>query len=224
MLIAEEFLLLVTSPDGKLCAAGNKVDLGLAGALLSELALAERVTINAKGRLEILSATPLRNPHLDSALAIFVQRQGKKPKDVLGKVAKGLRGRIYGGLAVNGYVREDRRKVLGLFPTSDWVVLNPTAHQANQRTLTGVLLGSTPPDARTGSLIALVHAVDAVPTVFGEQGGLSKRELKQRAKAIAEGNWAGAAVGKAISDAQAAINAAIMASVAAGAASSSGSN
>jgi len=43
-------------------------------------------------------------------------------------------------------------------------------------------------DERTGALISLLSAVDAVPTVIDpREAGIDKRELKQRAKAIAQG-------------------------------------
>ena len=49
----------------------------------------------------------------------------------------------------------------------------------------------------------LVHAPDRVHQ--GDQRGLSKRQLRARAKKIAEGNWTSAAVRKAIEDMMAAV-------------------
>ncbi|KNX36053.1 GOLPH3/VPS74 family protein [Luteipulveratus halotolerans] len=213
MLIAEDLLLQLTAADGRLIAAGNKIDLGLAGALLSELALLEKVTVDDRGRLLVRDARPVGNPHLDAALAHFVAKQGKKPKDALGKVAKGLRGRLYDGLAVEGAVRAERSTFLGIFPRTTWPVLDRHAQEATRDALLRELLGSAPVEPRGATLISLVHAIDAVPAVFPDAGGLPKRDLKKRAKAVADGSWAGAAVGKAIAQTQAAVNAAITAAI-----------
>ena len=223
MLIAEDLLLQLTTPDGRLIAAGNRVDLGLAGALLSELALLDKVTVDDRGRLLVRDPRPVGDPHLDGALALFAAKEGKKPKDALGKVAKGLRDRLYSGLAAEGHVRAQRTTVLGLFPRTTWPVVDVRAQQATRDQLGRTLLGSAPLDARSGTLISLVQAIDAVPRLLGGPGAPSGRELKKRAKVVAEGQWAGAAVGKAIAQTQAAVNAAITAAIASSVVSSGSS-
>lgn len=217
MLIAEELLLQLTTPAGKLIA-GSNADIGLAGALLTELALLGKVTVTEKQRLATLDRAPTGDQILDDALALFVDKEGKKPKDVLGKVAKKLRGRLYGRLAVEGLVREEQRKILGLFPKTDWPLVNDAARAHTHRQMTEVLLGRAPADPRTAALISLIHAVDAVPRVFDRVAPeMSGRELKKLAKGIAEGNWASDAVSRSIAQAQAAVNAAVIATVVAGA-------
>lgn len=216
MLLADDLLLQVTLPDGRvLRPVSGTIGLGLAGAFLSELALAGRVGIDARGRLEMLDRSPFGDPALDAALAAFAAHQGKKPKNVLGKVAKGLKGRRYAALAAAGYVDERHSKVLGVIPRTRWVPHAGGPQEATRRALGEVILGTTPADARTGSLVSLLLAVGAVPTLFKDLDGLSGRELKRRAKVVAEGNWAGAAVSKAIAEVQAAVNAAVIGAVAA---------
>jgi Golgi phosphoprotein 3 GPP34 len=62
------------------------------------------------------------------------------------------------------------------------------------------------PDTRTAALIALVHALRCQDKIVDpRQHGLSKRELRARAKEIAEGNWASEAVRKAIEEMMAAV-------------------
>ncbi|WP_281177346.1 GOLPH3/VPS74 family protein [Luteipulveratus mongoliensis] len=136
----------------------------------------------------------------------MLQREGDRPKDVLDRVAKGLRNRTYRELAVQGFVREEPYKFFGLIPKADWPVLNPAEQQATRDVLARVLIGSTPPDARTGALIALIHAVEAMPAVFAERVGLSKGDIKRRARAIADGSWPGSwaceATNRAVADRQ----------------------
>jgi hypothetical protein len=67
--------------------------------------------------------------------------------------------------------------------------------------MTQALVQQVAPDTRTAALIALVHAVGCVDKIADpQQQGLSKRELRARAKKIAEGNWASEAVRKAIQE------------------------
>jgi Golgi phosphoprotein 3 (GPP34) len=62
------------------------------------------------------------------------------------------------------------------------------------------------PDTRTAALIALAHALRCVDKIVDpRQHGLSRRELRARAAAIAEGNWASEAVRMAIEEMMAAI-------------------
>lgn len=224
MLIAEELLLQATLPDGRVAPrASSGLDLGLAGALLSELALLERVTLTPNGRLMTQSRAPIGQPRLDGALEFFYRHEGKKPSKVLGKLAKGLRQQLYSDLAVTGLVRPQEARRLGIFPTTHWV---PDLHGRRQQTreaVAQVLLGTAAPDARTGSITSLLLAIGAIPSLFSGLGGLSGRELTRRAKVISQGNWAGAAVSKAVAEVQAAVNAAIIGAVVASTASAGAS-
>lgn len=217
MLIAEELLLQVTKPDGTLLApVVAKIHNGLAGALLSDLALLEKITIDERGRLQVLDLAPTGPEILDTALEIFAKQEGQEPKNVIMRVAvKDPAKHLYQGLAAAGYVREERSKVLRVFTRTTWPVTNLDHQDATRQELTDVLLGATPPDARTASLISLLRAVDGIAAIFEERTGLDKKGLQERAKAISEGNWAGAAANKAIAQAQAAINAATAAAAAA---------
>jgi Golgi phosphoprotein 3 (GPP34) len=60
MLISEEFLLLVTSPEGKWLAASGAVPLALAGGLLAELALQGKVTVDHRERIVVVDRSSPR--------------------------------------------------------------------------------------------------------------------------------------------------------------------
>lgn len=220
-MIAEELLFVLTGPEGRLRHSGMSVDLGLAGALLLELESRGQVGIDGRGRLLVPDATPTGDPLLDRALSVFAQRAGKKPKDVLPKLTRHLRDQVYRRLAERGALARRQGRVLWIFPTTTWPVSDVPAWERTHAELTQVLLGQAAPTFRSGALVSLVSGVDAVTKVFPDAGGLSNRELKARAKAVAEGDWAGEAVRKAISDAHAAIAAATAATAAGAAAASS---
>lgn len=219
MLISEEFLLLVTTDEGKWLASSQAVPIALAGGLLAELAANGRAAVDDRGRLAPPpTPAPLGDPTLDRALITFQQKLGKKPKDVLGKVAKGLGDELYDRLAAAGIVECQRGRFLrpNRFP-----VRNPAIRKQTWNDVAAVLSGTSTPDMRTGTLLGLTLAAGAVPGVFPhEQFGMTKRDLTRRAKQITDGDWASGAVGRAVHDAQAAAMAATMAAVTAATAAS----
>ncbi|HSP71920.1 MAG TPA: GPP34 family phosphoprotein, partial [Gaiellaceae bacterium] len=102
MLIAEDLLLLLTDDrTGKLVVSSNRVDVALGGAVLIELSLAHRVDVAGeaetvrKGRLIVRDASSTSDVLLDEALAELGEKQGKKPKDAVAALGKGLRARLH---------------------------------------------------------------------------------------------------------------------------------
>ncbi|MFC6704437.1 GOLPH3/VPS74 family protein [Flexivirga alba] len=164
MLISEEFLLLVTTDEGKWLAGSPAVPIALAGGLLAELAASGRAAVDDRGRLAPPpTPAPLGDPILDRALVTFQQKLGKKPKDVLGKVAKGLGDELYDRLAATGIVECQRGRFLrpNRFP-----VRKPAERDRIWNDVAAVLSEKSAPDLRTGTLLGLTQAVGAVPSVF----------------------------------------------------------
>jgi Golgi phosphoprotein 3 (GPP34) len=144
MLIAEDLLLLLTDDrTGKPAVGSSQADIALGGAMLIELRLAHRVDLTGEsearheGRLVVrngarpltLSWTKPLTLSSTNALVKLGERQGKKPKDVVRALGKGLRERLHVRLAERGVLRETGGKILGVFP--------PTGgRQATQRTRT----------------------------------------------------------------------------------------
>jgi Golgi phosphoprotein 3 (GPP34) len=222
MLLAEELLLLALDDEtGK--NRLSSIDLGLAGAVLIELALLERVRVAERGesvkagRLVVLPGPAPASPVLARGLEVVSDREGRRPQDVLTKLGKGLRERLADGLVDSGVLRRQPHRVLGLFPTQR-LPAQDTAHEATVRERIWAALSGAEPDERTAALIALLSAMNAVTTVFDAP---NKRVVRKRAKEIAEGQWAATAVRKAIE----AINAATVAAISAAttAAATSGS-
>lgn len=214
MLISEEFLLLVTTDEGKWLAGSQAVPIALAGGLLAQLAADGRAAVGPDGCLAApQNPTPTGDPTLDRALATFQEHFGKKPKDVLGKLAKGLGDELYDRLAAAGVVECLRGRFLrpNRFP-----LLDPGPRKLAWSGVAAVLGEKTTPDLRTGTLLGLVHAAGAVPAVFPPgQFGMTKKDLTKHARGITEGDWASGAVGRAVHDAQAAAMAATIAAVSA---------
>jgi hypothetical protein len=220
MLIAEDLLLLLTDDDtGKLVVPGEHADVALGGAMLVELSLTGRVTVDDRGRLHV-EETGLRGDDLlDAVEQVLRSREGKKARSVVGPLSKRLRATLYDRLAARGILRSEAGRVLGVFPTHRWPA-NDVAHEAQLREdLVRALVQGLTPEPRTASLVGLLQALRATHKVVPPAAhGLTKRDLQQRAKQVAEGDWASAAVRQAID----AANAAVIAAVTAGAAAAGG--
>jgi len=142
---------------------------------------------------------------LDAALQTVTAYQGKRPSAVIGPLSKNLRQALYRRLAGHGVVRAQESRSLGVFPVRRWPAQDGSRQAQVRRLMTRALVQQEAPDTRTAALIALVHAVGCVDKIIDpRQHGLSRRELRARAKKIAEGNWAAAAVRKAIEERMAA--------------------
>lgn len=222
--LAEELLLLAYEEEtGRRIADGTSLGVGVAGSLVADLALAERVDLDGK-RVTVLDSGPVGDPDLDEALArMAAEPKPRKPEwwiEHLGKQKKDgerLPQRLLDRLVERGILRAAPHRVLGLFPTTRYAELDGSAEREIRARLYDAFNGATP-TPRTAALVALMDACDLARKVFPE---LDKKLLKRRAKEITDGEWAGAATRKVIQNIQAAAaaSAAVTAATAASVAS-----
>lgn len=210
MLVAEEYVLLTMNDAGRSSVSAR--DAGVAGALLGELAAGERVMVDARGRMEVVDSGSTGDDILDTVLTRIAEKAGRKPKDVLSHLGRGMTRELLGRLATAEIVQEDRTEVLGVRVFSTWPFVDTTHRDALRAELVRVLRGEQQPDARTGSLVALLEATGAWRTALpGEtRQGLSGREIGHAAKEIGKGRWASEAVRKAVEAAAGAATAAMV--------------
>jgi Golgi phosphoprotein 3 (GPP34) len=208
--LADELALLAYDDGGSTDLGPPTLDYGLAGAVLIELALAERVAV-ADDRLVVTDATPLGHPVLDAALAqIAADEKRRKPKDWVSKLSKDLRDRVLDGLAARGILERVKDKVMWIFPRTRYPSrhgVEPPAETAARQRLVAAVNADGPVDARTAALCALVRAVKYDKKVFAD---LPRDRVKSRLTEISEGDWAAAAVKKAVEEMEAAIMVAVM--------------
>jgi hypothetical protein len=212
VLLAEDLLLLV--PDdaiGRLSGLPAQVDAGLAGANLIELALMYKVDLSREGdegkpgRIIVRDRSPAGDEVLDTALGIVIAHQGKKPIAVIKPLSENLRRTLYRRLADSGMIRAEQGRVLGVLPTRRWIP--DGRHEAEMSQLmTQALVEQKAPDTRIAALIALVHALKCEQKIVDPRRyGLSGRNLRARAEAIAKSDWAPQPIRKAIDEMIAAV-------------------
>lgn len=207
--LAEELLLLVYNDAGSMMASGQSVDYGLAGALLMELMLADRVTVSEK-RTVVTDPTPTGDPLADQALALIAaNRRGRKPKDWIGPVSNGLRDRVLDRLVQAGLLRREQDKVLWLFPRTRFpsaTGAEPLPEGETRRRLLAAIDATGPVEPRTAALCALVRALGIERIAVPER---PVRTVRDRIKEIEAVSWPADAVRTAISEMEAAVTAAV---------------
>jgi hypothetical protein len=216
MRIADELLLLAYSDEGSAEIGQHQLDLGLGGAVLVELALAERFDVR-DGRIVVVDASPLGDPVLDDALRrVAGDKKERKVRDWVQKLSGKLRERLLDDLVATGVLSREKDRVLGVFPRTRYPaahgVVAPAEADARHR-LWAALDGADPVPPRTAALAALVQNVGLAGKVFKDRKG---KEVKERITAMTEASladdrWASDAVRKAIQEVEAGVMVAIFA-------------
>ena len=116
MLIAEELFLLLRRDDGAPESASAQRGYGIAAAVITDLVLAERVTLSddKDPRMSVLVAGPVGHPALDAAMARLEQRDGKKLSSLVTDRKLAVEGEVATTLADAGVIDivEKRAKCL----------------------------------------------------------------------------------------------------------------
>jgi Golgi phosphoprotein 3 (GPP34) len=215
MLIAEDLLLLLLDDESGKLTNSTYLDTGIGGALLVELALGAHVEVVkgsgmwARAKVHPTDGAGPADPILAEALAVVAEKE-RTAQELVGRLGRKRREPLLSRLEVDGILRREEDKVLGLFPRRRWPAVD-SSHEADvRRKLGDALVRGVDPDERTSALVALLSSLE-IPHRVVDREGLPARELKQRAKQIAEGDWAAKAVRDAVAAAQAAVAAGAMA-------------
>jgi hypothetical protein len=202
--LADDLLLVLLDPaSGRPRTDGTKLDYALAGALLLDLALAERVDVVGAGRKARVVVPDAPAPE-DDLLALAAELIAQKPRGadkLVPALAKGLRGRLLERAEQRGDLRRERW-VLWL---DRWPAADDRRRRALATRLHDVLLTGATPDQRTAALVALLAAVDAAPAAVDAPDRATRKAVSRRAAQIGEGAWAAESVRRAVKAAQAAV-------------------
>ncbi len=220
LLLAEELLLLFLDDEtGKFTVGPPRADYALAGALLIELAVDERLTVtHTTGLLlhrqwvTVVPGELLDDPVLVDALGT-IDAKPRSAQSLVQTLSKGLRQRLLDRLCEREIVRHEEGRVLGVFPTHRWPGVDLSSEAVTRERLHAVLVNGLTPDVRTTALIAVLTAVDQAHVVLGDLDRDTAKRVKRRAKELSEGAWAAEAVRKAVEAVQAAVMASMTATI-----------
>jgi golgi phosphoprotein 3 len=223
LLLHHELLLLALADDSGKVAFGDMLTIGLGGALLTELLLAERIAVVRdttglkRSWVEVRDRTPLGDALLDNALE---QLATAKRRVQMSTAVTRLGGRrrlrhdVALALCARGILREDEQRILALFRRKVYPTVNPKPEQALVRRIRDVLDGGKTPDARTAALIGIAGLTNTLRAIYDRK---TLRALKPRLKALAESHAGSRAAKEAVAAVHAAIMAATIAATAAAA-------
>ena len=220
VLLAEDLILLAycNETGAPQQSTDESFDYRLVGALLVELVTLHRVELTAensvdgagkkikKGRVVVRGLGSAGHPELDEALAKIAEKP-RKPQELPGLLSRGLRQRLLTGLAERGILREEKSKVLRLFPITRWPAEDSAHENALIERLKAVLLDGAEPDMRERSIIGLAKGWWLIRNLVPKD---RRKAAEARAEEIRESEWAGEAVEKAISAAEAVMIAVLM--------------
>ncbi len=141
--LADELALAaVRDEPGRLRVDSISVQAGLAGAVLADLWLAERINL-VDNALVVLDPTPIGEPIIDSVLATMVQ--ATKPRRAQSWVRRlgtlTLRREVFARLAALGLVDIEVSKTLGIFSTTHYGALDRLLAERTKSTVGLALVG-----------------------------------------------------------------------------------
>jgi hypothetical protein len=218
-LIAEDLVLLLLDDESGKFTNATYLDTGIGGALLIELALAETVDVVkgsgmwARAKVRPTGLAAPSDPVLAEALSVIAEKE-RTAEDLVGRLGKRRHDQLLDRLRERGIVEAREDRVLGLIPRRRWPSVDSTHEAGVRRELGDVLVRGVTPAERTAALISVLSALDLAHKVVDRESAPA-REIKKRAKEVAEGEWAAKAVRDSIAAAQAAVAAALVAASAA---------
>ncbi len=207
----EEIMLLVLRDEQGTIEFGAWYNQALGAAVLSELLIADRITIDEgkKHLVNLLSDRPMGDPVIDECLEkIATAKRRASATNWVSRFGnlKQLKHRVAQGLCQKNILRADEDKVLLLFKRRIYPEINPAPErQLIERLHQAIFTEEEPDDVRTVVLVSLANACDLLKYTF------DKKQLKGRAKRIEQlsnGDVIGSAAKEAIQALQAAVIAA----------------
>jgi len=163
--LAEELLLLAYDDEsGKPIGSQIGLDLGMAAAVLVELALASKIAYS-QGTLVVLNATPTGEPITDEALSRIAVDTPHTPASWVQRLRHGLRDRVLADLCARGVMCDVDETVLGFIHLHRYPTVDASVEAEVRSRLGKALTGDEPTDERTAALAALVAATRMEPAL-----------------------------------------------------------
>jgi len=212
--LADELLLLaLDDTKGAVhSAASLTIDYGLAGAIVMELAMDNRLTIEGK-HLAVVDVMPLDHSVLNDALNTIEQSSKRRTAQDwvmrLPKAVGGLRQRLLDDLVGRGILARREDRILRIFPVTRYPEQYGVVEDDIRARLDRALLEDGDVDERTLLLLRLIKSCNLVSVLYPRE---QRKQVNARIDQLTGQDAYAHAVDQAVVGAQAAINAAIVAS------------
>jgi hypothetical protein len=163
--LAEELLLLAYDDQtGKATGSRIGLDLGMAAAVLVDLALHGRIAF-VGGNLAAIDPEPIGDPIADEILARVVADGPHTPAQWVQRLRHGLRGRVLADLVARGVITDIDETQLGVIHVHRYPVADPAFEAEIRARLAEALITDAIPDERTAALATLLTATRMEPAL-----------------------------------------------------------
>ncbi|MDG4790439.1 GPP34 family phosphoprotein [Micromonospora sp. WMMD1102] len=193
--LPEDLLLLLFQPSSGTIAGENTLFYVLAGAVLADLTLGQRVEMAGRSRVRVVEGAAPSDDLLRPAWD-YLSGKPRGVQTLLAAVGPALRQPVLERLVQRGDIEREDRKVLGLFRTT---ALREGRNGRRARLLEEVrqvLVEGAEPPARVAALAALLSASGTLPQFHREIPW--KSPVIKRAKELEQGNWGAGAAAEAV--------------------------
>lgn len=196
--LAEDLLLLLFQPDSGTIAGENTLYYALAGAVLADLALQERVTTTTTrtGAVSVAVAGSAPHDEIFHSTWDYISDKPRGVQTILAAIGPTLRRPVLARLVARGDLRREKRKALGLFNTTALEDGGSGRRSGLLDDVRGVLVDGAEPTPRTAALAALIWGSGTLPQFDPTIPWSSP--IIARAKELERGNWGAAAAGQAV--------------------------
>lgn len=197
--LADDLILLLFQPDSGTIAGETTLFYPLAGALLADLALQNKVTTTtSRGGATIVEPVAGQGPtdEIFRSTWEYISAKPRGVQTVLAAVGPALRRPLLDRLVARGDLREEKKKALGIFETT---ALRDGGNGRRADLLNSVrsaLVDGVEPTPRIAALAALLWKSGSLPHFDPEIPWNSA--VISRAEELEHGNWGATAAGEAV--------------------------
>jgi hypothetical protein len=194
--LADELMLLAITDKGDVSSSAYlRLDNGIAGAHLMELALHDRIRLDGDA-LVVADPSPIGDGPADEVLAAIAADAPRVPKDWIAELAGARPQRaVVADLREQGVLTEERGRVLGIFKRTRNLEADPEPEREVRERLRRALVDGDELDSRTAALASLVSATELLGEAFPDDR--ERREAERRMAALSGGEELRAALGAA---------------------------
>jgi len=176
----------------------SALEYALPGALLMELAFLDKIDIDLK-YLQVVNPEPTGNALLDDVLRQIKMKSDPQPTSYwlsfFAGQAKQIQERILAQLVSKGILRTEDKKILWVFKTRRYPMIDNREIKEVTTRLRELILGDEIPDPRDAVLVSLVDACRLFDDLFSAE---EYERLQPRIKALAKLDLIGQEITKSI--------------------------
>lgn len=198
--IAEEFLLLALDDEkGVICNQPFMgLEFGLAGAVLMELSLMNRISADDKV-LELIDDTATGNQIFDDSLSMIREQQSSEPAKYwvwkLGIHIQEIKDYFICDLIERGILEKKEKNILGIYKRKCYPLIDDQVEREVKQRIRHIILENCDPQPRDIVLISLMRACNLTSQIFNKE---EIEEQQEHIEKIAQKDIIGRAVYRAI--------------------------